>query len=599
MRIRFKRKKQTDVGTIVLHWWLAGSLVVSTLTGLRFAVDMPDTGYLAALEPYLPVAKIWIIHISAGVSVMALAIAYLYYLRSTGLSRRIWPDRARLAALKTPGPARWGAVNVLLYWVLFACLIAQIVTGLLLHRGYGGEIVDLHLLVTWVIVGYAVAHVLAHFAMGGTTQLMRVLRPSRVPSPSSDAVSGFSQAPFHKPSSLAGARILALSGIAGMLVGGAYLYLDRMSRDVLYVGRIDKAAAEGLNTDLWNGVWTDARPLYVHTNQGVNLGGSGASLVEIRAVHDEDTIYFAFTWEDPTRSLKHAPLIKAEDGWHALFARPKEDRQAGFQAVSTRTEYTSNAHSNLEGGLNEDKFAIMLANVEKPFGPGAFHPGTKPLHDKPASFSGRGQHYTEDGTSVNLWLWHSDGAESGRCENNRVGPPTKPTAAELRGESLYKGGYAGMPAQAVDYENFTPQSPRDPAVAVQPARLPRDIAATRVAMGQIDFDPEHGDQENTRWYLREEESLPYAPELDARIPVGTVIPGVVSVAPRTPLAWDVQCHAQWASGRWTLIAQRKLDTHHGDDVAISRKTFMWVGVFDHTAANHTRHIRPLRLEMNP
>jgi hypothetical protein len=78
-----------------------------------------------------------------------------------------------------------------------------------------------------------------------------------------------------------------------------------------------------------------------------------------------------------------------------------------------------------------------------------------------------------------------------------------------------------------------------------------------------------------------------------------VIPGVVAVAPRPLLAWDVQCRARWASGRWTLLAQRKLDTHHGDDIAISKKTFMWVGVFDHTAANHTRHIRPLRLEMNP
>ncbi len=180
---RIKRKKQTDVGTIVLHWALAGTLVLSTLTGLRFAVEMPDTGYLSALEPFLPVAKIWIYHILAGTSVMALAIAYLFYLRGTGLSRRIWPDRARLAALKSPGPARWGAVNVLLYWVLFFCLAAQVVTGLLLHRGYGGEVVDLHLLVTWVIVGYTVAHVLAHFALGGMTQLLRVLRPSRIPAP--------------------------------------------------------------------------------------------------------------------------------------------------------------------------------------------------------------------------------------------------------------------------------------------------------------------------------------------------------------------------------------------------------------------------------
>lgn len=598
MWMRIKRKKQTDAGTIVLHWALAVTLVFSTLTGLRFAVDMPDTGYLAALEPFLPVAKIWIYHILSGVSVMGLAIAYLFYLRGTGLSRRIWPDRARLAALKSPGPARWGAINVLLYWVLFFCLAAQVVTGLMLHRGYGGEIVDLHLLATWVIVGYTVAHVLAHFALGGMTQLLRVARPSRIPSPVADSSASYSQAPFHKPSAFAGARILALSGIAGMLVGGAYLYVDRMSRDVLYIGRIDKATAADLNTDLWNGVWSDARPLYVHTNQGVNLDGTGASLVEIRAVHDDENVYFAFTWEDPTRSLKHAPLVKAADGWHALFSAPRNERQAVIQNVSAKTEYSNDEQSNFEGALNEDKFAIMLANVERPFGPGAFHPGKHPLPSKPASFSGRGQHYTEDGSSVNLWLWHADGADSGRCENNRVGPPAKPTLSQLRGETLYKGGYFGTRAQDVVYENFTPQSPRENAAVVQPVRLPINLQAIRAAIGQVDLDPNHGDQENARWAMREDESTPYTPELDARIPVGAIVPGIIAAAPRPPLPWDVQCHARWAAGRWTLLAERKLDTHHGDDIAISRKTFMWVGVFDHTAANHTRHIRPFRLEIH-
>ena len=597
MRFKFKRKRQTDVGTIFLHWCLAATLIVSTLTGLRFAVDMPDTGYLDALKPILPVAKIWILHIFSGVSVMALAIAYLFYLRGTGLSRRIWPDRARLAALRTPGTARWGAINILLYWVLFFAIALLFMTGLMLHRGYGGQLADLHLLATWVVIGYVIAHVLAHFAMGGMTQLLRVVRPSRIPSPAEDTGAGLSQTPFQKPSAFAGLRILVLSAVAGLLVGGAYLYFDRLSRDVLYVGQIDKRAAEALNTDLWNGAWREARPLDVHTNQGVNLDGTGASLVEIRALHDEDTIYFAFTWQDPTRSLKHAPLIKARDGWHAMFVRPRNEPQSGVQNVSSGVEHPVSQQANLEGAINEDKFAIMLANVEKPFGPGAFHPGHKPLADKPASFSGRGQHYTEDGSAVDLWLWHADGAESGRCENNRVGPPTTPTRAQLRGQTLYKGGYAGSASQAVAYENFTPQSPRDPSAVVMPIRLPTDYQATRAALGQVDLDADHGDDETSRWFLREDESAPYSPELDASIPIGSIVPGIVAVAPRPETPSDVGCHARWAAGRWTLLAQRKLDTHANNDAVISDKSFMWVGVFDHTAANHTRHIRPFRLEI--
>ena len=594
MRFKINRKKRTDAGTIILHWSLAVTLGVSTLTGLRFAIDMPDTAYLGAIAPFLPVARIWIYHIFSGVAVMGLAVAYLFYIRGAGLTRRIGLDRARFSAFFASGQARWAAVNVLLYWLLFGCLATQIVTGLMLHRGYGGEVVEIHLMVTWIILGYVAAHVLAHFALGGATQLMRVLRPSRIPAP---AESGTGAAPFSQPSATAGAKILVGSAIAGAIVGAAYLYADRMSRDVLHVARIDKPATVGLSTDLWDSVWRDARPLYIHTNQGVNFEGTGASLVEIRAVHDDDAIYFAFTWEDPTRSLKHAPLIKERDGWRALFTQP--DGRTGDETASIAPGPSGEARSNFEPALNEDKFAIMLANVEKPFGPGAFHPGPHPLGDKPPSSSGRGLHYTEDGSSVNLWLWRADGMDSGRCENNRVGPPTRPTSSQARGLSPYKGGYAGARAQQTVFENFTPQLPRSDGITLQPLRLPSDLAATQAAMGPLDLDPNHGDRESARWVMREDESAPFSPDLDARIPVGAIIPGMIAAAPRPPQPSDVRCSARWASGRWTLLARRLLDTRQGDDVVIGGDTFLWVAAFDHTPANHTRHIRPFRLEIQP
>ncbi|MCW2285396.1 cytochrome b subunit of formate dehydrogenase [Rhodoblastus acidophilus] len=584
MQFRYKKTKRTDAGTVVLHWSLVICLALSVLTGLRFAVDMPDTGYLDAIAPYLPVSRLWIIHIAAGVGLMGLAVAYLFYLRNAGLLRRVALDRARLAALKSPGAARWSAVNVLLYWLFFLCLVSQIVTGVLLHRGHGGALCQLHLWATWAILGYAVAHVLTHLAMGGFTQALRILRPTQIPV----AASG--------PAPLGGALVFLLSALIGGLAGGGYLYADRASRDVLHVQRIDKAAAAPLGPDLWASAWRDAPSLAIHTNQGVNLDGSGASLVEIRALHDEDTIYFAFTWEDPTRSLKHAPLIKTENGWRALFSESRGERRARLQNVALRSDDLRAEQANFEGALNEDKFAFMLANVEKPFGPGAFHPGKKPLPDKPESSSGRGLHYTEDGGSVNVWLWRASGIESGRCENNRVGPATRPSQAERHGEAPYKGGYASKPEQAVAYENVAQQLPRDPSAEAQPLRLPRDLAATREAMGAVDLDPDHGDQENARWAMREDESTPYTADMDARIPVGAIIPGMIATPPRAKPS-DVFCTARWAAGRWTLLAQRKLDTKQDDDIVLGDQTFMWVGVFDHTPANHTRHIRPFKLEM--
>src|SRR5428012_4566 len=79
------------------------------------------------------------------------------------------------------------------------------------------------------------------------------------------------------------------------------------------------------------------------TNEGGNFDGKGESRVEIKAVHDGNWAYFLFVWEDPTRSLKHLPLIKEADGWHVL-------------------------HHGLEAGdeydFNEDKFSVLFTTAE-------------------------------------------------------------------------------------------------------------------------------------------------------------------------------------------------------------------------------------------
>jgi hypothetical protein len=453
-----------------------------------------------------------------------------------------------------------------------------------MHRGYGGWLIDAHLLATWLILAFAVVHVLAHLAFGGFAQLLRVFRPKRMLAPMA-AVSG---------RRYASATILSLSAITGAAAGWSYLEFDRGSRDTLYVMGTSKLAAQNLNPDLWDIIWRTAPPLHIHTNQGTNFDGSGASLVEIRAVHDDDHIYFALSWEDPTRSLKHAPLIKAEDGWHAVARQTEEDRA---QALAMKTEFARNTLANYEGALAEDKFAIMLVNAEKPFGSGAFHPGATPLPDKPSSSSGRGLHYTEDSSSVNMWVWHAAGAESQRCENNRIGEPAKPTVAETSGTAAYKGGYVASAAQATVIENFTRNPPRDPALAIVPKRLPKDLQVTVTALGAVDLDPDHGDPENARWWLTEVDSVPYSRALDAQIPVGTIVPGIIALEPRRANPSDVRCSARWSAGRWTLLASRLLATGQGDDIPIGSNTYIWVAAFDHTPANHTRHIRPIKLEL--
>src|SRR5262249_31712233 len=117
------------------------------------------------------------------------------------------------------------------------------------------------------------------------------------------------------------------------------------------------------------------------------------------------------------------------------------------------------------------------------------------------------------------------------------------------------------------------------------------------ALGLIDLDPEHGESENARWYMTEDESVPYSPELDRLIPEGTIIPGVILSGKFSGDRADVRCAARWHAGRWALEAGRRLAVGSPYDTAIATGTFMRVAAFDHTQIRHTRHVRPLRLEL--
>jgi hypothetical protein len=127
--------------------------------------------------------------------------------------------------------------------------------------------------------------------------------------------------------------------------------------------------------------------------------------------------------------------------------------------------------------------------------------------------------------------------------------------------------------------------------------LPIDLAATTAAMKSIDLDPNHGESDGARWFMMQSESMPYSPEQDRRIPVGTVLPGVILSGDFSGDRADVRCAARWASGHWALEVARRLDTHSPYDVALKSGVFMRVAAFDHSQIRHTRHVRPIRIEV--
>lgn len=370
------------------------------------------------------------------------------------------------------------------------------------------------------------------------------------------------------------ALVAGLSGVVVLMVWRTAL------EETLYVKRIDASDAPALDGDAPDGAWRSAKPVTVLTGFGGNLGGKGNSAVEIRSVHDGVWIYFRFTWEDPTRSLKHLPLVKREDGWHVLHDRyDRADERSFF----------------------EDKFAVLITNqsIVVP-GDHTYRSGPTPIANKPATLSQRGLHLVSaSGPPMEVWQWKaSSGGLLGWIDKDHFDLPLDPTRAQTAGETPYRGGYIQDARTASLYaDNFDAQPLNGYERALQPRRLPKDWRATHGALGEIDLEPDRGDSDGSRWWMTAAESEPYSADLDAGIPVGTVIPGSLILADDLAQRADVRGAARWGVGKWTLEVARRLDASH-PDVPIGSDTRMWVAVFDHAQTYHTRHIRPVRLQLD-
>jgi Ethylbenzene dehydrogenase/Prokaryotic cytochrome b561 len=578
---------KTDIGTVLLHWLAAIVIGTLTVTGFAIAADAPHRNLLRAIRGLLPIGDVWWLHTLSGAMLIAIAAAYAIYAARAGLSRRIRLDRPRLLGLRGGRRSRWLSINVLLYWFLFFVLTIQIGSGVLLYLGYGGVVVTAHFWGATLVWVYVLAHVTAQYAYGQLGQVLRIVRPGPLvdPGPPPSLIDLIRQHleqeaprnPAVKSHTTLHAHPLALASAVGLTAMAFITSLDFAARDKLIVHAIATADAPRLDGDLADAAWRAARPVVVNTQQGVNFGGSGASTVNIRAVHDGTWVFFAFTWDDPTRSLKHLPLVKKPDGWHLL-----------------HTHYDIED----ENSYYEDKFAVMLAQSAQMPAAGTIHLGARPIVDKPASSSGRGLHYTLDGSVVDVWQWKAvRGGLLGWMDDNVFGPPLAPTAKEADGQSRYKAGYTTDPGTAFYSNNFDQQPPGGYAGPLVPKRLPKDLSAVVAAMGTTNIDPDASVPAGARWWMTTDETIAYSAELDRNIPVGTVMPGILIGGEYTGDRADVRCAAQWAAGRWTLEVARRIDTGHKNDVAIKTGVSMWVSAFDHSQTRHTRHMRPIQLEV--
>ena len=638
------RRRKTDYGTIILHWALVAATGVAFLSGLRIATEAPDRTWINLFDAVLPRGHVWDAHMISAVLLVAIALAYTVYMIRSGLGRRIQLDKVRLLGLFRRRE-RLGSLSVLLTWGFLVAMAILIGSGGSLYFGWaaGYDMATAHWYATWAVAAFAGIHVLVHFRIGGAAQLLRIFRPERLPPPPPrlDAValltmlveqSGQTTVESHRASTpplqpsqpshevppdrrekrntpaaprfgtsaaprfgsgprrtsrwrnptlqsnpLVVAAALAITGASAIVAA------DWFVGDTLYIHRITSAEAPVLDGDTSDPVWRNIQPLSVMTNEGGNFDGKGESRIDIRAAHDGTWAFFLFTWEDPTRSLKQLPLIKQADGWHVL--------HDGYERGD-------------EHDFNEDKFSVLLTTMDVDLaGDHTFHASPHPLPGAPATMTGRGLHYTSTaGLYADVWQWKAtSGGSTGWMEDEHFGPPLDPTPMQVRNAVPYRGGFAPDPGSVNYSENFdlSPDAAigNDGNQIVRPRRLPRNLAATSVAMGQISLDPNIGESDGARWFMTEAESLPYTPELDRGIPAGAVIPGVIIAGDFAGDRADVRCAARWASGHWALEVARRLDTRSQYDVPLKSGVFMRVAAFDHSQIRHTRHVRPIRVEV--
>jgi cytochrome b subunit of formate dehydrogenase len=551
---------RSDLGTIVLHWTTAIAFVVSLFTGIRMATFGHVLPSLSQwFSPIMPQGEMWTWHFFAGLTLFFCASAYLIYLNRGGLTPRNALKKVRVAFMPVSSKMRWQAINVGLHWFVYVLITVMMVTGVILYLGYGGWWVWIHSITAFIGFGYIFLHIVTHYLFGGWWQLFRLFRPAQLVV--TKAV---------RPYPL---LIAAGVGVATIAIAAG---VDWSTRDTLVVTRVN--GAPKLDGVLDDDVWAKARPVTVLTQQGANLGGTGESKVEVRAVHDGQRVYFAIKWEDPSRSLRRVPVIKKTDGWHF---------------VATRVDLAD------VNDFYEDKLALGFSRSPT-FGSGeATYLGTKPLPDKPAPIHGLGYHYTAPGNLMDVWQWKaSRGGHLGYVDDQYFEAPRETTPAEAAGQTRYQAGYWNDPGKVIYSYNYAGVPPGSPSGPLKLQRLPKDWKATVAALGKFDFDPNSSDTEGARWWMMTDtETVPYSTELDATIPVGIVLPGVLIAGNYEGDRADLRGVAKWKDGYWTLETSRALKTgsKFDHDFVPGRDLYMWANVFDHTQIRHTRHARPVRI----
>jgi len=559
-----KRKRASGRPTqpaliVCIHWLLVIAFLVSLLTGLRISADYLDgvTGQLARRITWLlPTGQVIEWHVISSWAVVLLTLAYVFFLwrgrlyarvRLSGGFLRLLHPRALFAAANKAAVS-WHALNRVIFHCSYVLLAMMTMTGWMLYREvfFGVRAVTIqswHGLSALAFVALVIVHVLVTLKVGRFFSMFRPRGGYRL------------------------AALISSAAAVGLVV--PLYFLDASYQSRLIIPRVAQAPVlDGRGQDP---LWSAARAVSIRTVRGANLPG-GQVDVEVRAVHDGEQVYFQFRWADDTRSMKHHPLVKTDQGWRVM--------ATGYE-------------TNDENVFYEDKFAAILSHRPS-LGTGSVHLG-EDLIPGPHYRNSRGLHFTTDGSILDLWHWKSIRSGAlGYADDNFIGPPM----ASERAGARYTGGYTQDPSPLAGHPyllNWVASDRSRPLheTTVLPRFLPRDPGLLE-RMGQVSLDPSVSDE--GIWHLFADEAIAYDELLDD-YPVGAILPGVILTGDFQGDRGNVRAAAHWEHGHWTLELWRALDTGSEFDVALSpdRPGYLWVAVFNRSQIRHSQHLHPVRL----
>jgi len=526
-------------------------VITSLLSGLRIHAASSND-WVQSIQWLLPQGEVYSLHAISGM--VLIAVALYYFAMNFMLSR--WNRVAlvkELPLFSQTNLSRMGGIFGL------ALLLLSMISGMLLFIESQllpfGLLVKLHFLSAIGFLLFLPLHPMLAWLAGGIRQLLRIFRPR-----------------FEY-------RMITMTMLGSSLLGAMlFFFIFSHAQSLLVVEQIEQALIE-IDGEAREPEWQKARAVTVRTVKGANQPIGGVP-VTIKAVEDGQDVYFYFRWPDPTRSLKHLPLIKTEKGWKVK------------QTAALRAD---------ENHFYEDQLAVMLSHSSEVAAARSAQLGPNPIADHPASVSGRGLHYTPDSSLLDVWHWKAvrTGLSIGQADDNYFGQARLP---ESESQSYNAGFHQDRDSceQAFDGEliqsscgGFVMNWNELTGDIIQPRRLPKNSSVLK-QMGKIDLDPAVSD--NGRWWMDWQDTVSYDLEQDSW-PVGTVIPSVLSLGPFSQGRGGVTAGATWLNGYWHLEMKRTLKTDNQFDLSIENDMFLWVAVFDHSQTRHSYHLHPLRLRL--